>query len=144
MAVKRYQHAGFTPPIGRKWLTQASVLMSDEQMTRFRAAGNGDLDDEVETSETALGIVQETKLASDTTTDKILVQILRTFDEVLCKVTTGTMAATEIGDEADYDTTGSDGITLTESNNDFTIVEWNGETDEATCTVKALYYGGTA
>lgn len=143
MSVQRYENVSEFPQTGRRFTSQASVQYDDGQLVRFRAGGNGDIDNEVETGETVLGICEETKASSDTSTDPILITPIRNFDEVLCKVTTGTVTAGEVGDEFDFDTAGEDGITLTESNNDGTGIAVTGETDELIGVFKNLYFGGT-
>jgi hypothetical protein len=69
-----------------------------------------------------LGICLQTTLAASTA--PILIDIAFPGDEFQAKIETGTMAATEQGDEADINS--DDGITLTESNGDCTITGWDG------------------
>lgn len=59
------------------------------------------------------------------TTEAIEVTVLFRGDEVDCPVSTGTVALTQMGDEADV-VAGGLSITLTESNNDFRMVKMIG------------------
>lgn len=69
-----------------------------------------------------------------------LVDELVPSDEVEALIETGTMAATEIGEEADINS--ADGLTLTESNNDFLITKWDGlSTDKCIGVFKNLVRG---
>lgn len=74
------------------------------------------------TAKAILGIALE----AATSDDEVLVDILLPGDQVEATIETGTMAATEIGEEADINS--ADGLTLTESNNDFIITGWDGVT----------------
>lgn len=78
------------------------------------------------TSAEILGLALE---ASSATTDRILVDVLKPGDEVNALIETGTMVAAEVGEEADLNS--ADGLTLTESNNDFLITGWDGVTTTA-------------
>lgn len=69
-----------------------------------------------------LGIALEAATSSTT----VHVDILGSGDVVEATIETGTMAAAEVGEEADINS--ADGLTLTESNNDFLITGWDGVT----------------
>lgn len=69
-----------------------------------------------------LGIAKEAATSSTT----CRVDILNPGDEVEALIETGTMAAAEVGKAADINS--ADGLTLTESNNDFLITGWDGVT----------------
>lgn len=85
-----------------------------------------------------LGASLETNVANATT--PILVDIFQSGDLIDCKVGTGTMAATEIGEEADI--ADEDALTLTESNNDVLIQGWNRyDTDQCYASFKNLAEG---
>lgn len=73
-----------------------------------------------------LGIALESATSSTT----VHVDVLYPGEECSFPIETGTMADTEIGEEADINS--ADGLTLTESNNDVLITGWDG-TDTATC-----------
>jgi len=74
------------------------------------------------TSKPVLGIVVE----AGTNASTLSVDILQPGDLVEATIETGTMAAGEILNEADINS--QDGLTLTESNNDFIILGWDGST----------------
>lgn len=74
------------------------------------------------TSKSVLGICLEAATSSTAP----LIDILHPGEEVYATIETGTMAATEVGEEADINS--ADGLTLTESNNDFVITGWDGAT----------------
>lgn len=56
----------------------------------------------------------------------VLIDMLHPGDQVWVQIQTGTMSDTEVGKYADIED--EDGITLTESNNDFLILGWDGKT----------------
>lgn len=74
------------------------------------------------TSAEILGIALDGATSSTTCT----VDVLKPGDECEFPVETGSMAASEIGNEADL--ASEDGLTLTESNNDVVITGWDGVT----------------
>jgi hypothetical protein len=75
-------------------------------------------------------------------TTPIEIEILFAGDEVHCPVSTGTVALTQLGDEADV-VTGGLSITLTESNNDFRQVALEGDsTDTVIAVPLTSVYGG--
>jgi hypothetical protein len=74
------------------------------------------------TSAEILGIALDGATASTTCT----VDILKPGDECEFPVETGSMAASEIGNEADL--ASEDGLTMTESNNDVLVTGWDGVT----------------
>jgi len=123
----RFELMHDSPPKSRKWPTQASTQYDENELDSF-SAGNGRVNAGA-TNTKILGLAGETKASTDTSTDRILINIIRSFDELLANVSAGTMSATEIGNQADI--VDEDSITLTESNEDFTIVDFNGVTDEA-------------
>jgi hypothetical protein len=93
-----------------------------------------------------LGICKRAVAATGVTSDiyadttPIEVEILFQMDEVHCPVSAGTVALTELGDEADV-VTGGLSITLTESNNDFRQVALNGDaTDSVIATPQTTVY----
>lgn len=66
-------------------------------------------------------------LEDGTSATEVLVDLLTNpADEFEALIETGTMGAAEIGEEADINS--ADGLTLTESNNDFLILGWDGVT----------------
>lgn len=70
-----------------------------------------------------LGICRDPVAATDSNyadTTPIEVEHLSQGDEVICPVSAGTIALTQVGDEADV-VNGGLSLTLTESNNDFRI-----------------------
>ena len=91
------------------------------------------------TAKGVLGIAENAATASTT----VLVDILKPGDEVETSPVTGTMAASEIGNEADI--ASETAITLTESNGDCIITGWNGDTTvnagTAYITFKNLAHG---
>lgn len=74
---------------------------------------------------TAKGVLGITQTAATSSTN-VDVDILGPGDEVECDSITGTMAASEIGNEADISS--ETALTLTESNGDFLITGWDGTT----------------
>jgi len=87
------------------------------------AAVQFDENGEVVAAATAKAIVG-VAVAAATSSTNCTIDINHPGDEWVVDVTTGTMAADEIGEEADLET--STGATLTESNNDLLIVGWDG------------------
>lgn len=89
------------------------------------------------TAKGVLGIALEAGTSSTTVT----VDILRPGDEVAVTGITGTMGASEIGNEADI-VSGGLTVTLTESNGDLIITDWDGTTTTRLIgTFKNLAYG---
>jgi hypothetical protein len=90
-----------------------------------------------------LGIVQESITSAHAdyaNTKPINVEIVFRGAEVHCPVSSGTVALTQIGDEADI-VTGGLSVTLTESNNDFRMVKMNGAaTDTVIATPQTTVY----
>lgn len=81
-------------------------------------------------------------LADATSSTNVLVEIARPGVEYEFPIETGTMAAAEIGEEADLNS--ADGLTLTESNNDVLITGWDGVTTTKCYGVfKKLAFGET-
>ncbi len=74
------------------------------------------------TNKDNVGIALEDATSSTT----VKVDVLHGGDECEFVVESGTMAAAEIGNEADLNS--ADGVTLTESNNDVLITGWDGVT----------------
>lgn len=74
------------------------------------------------TSKAVLGVALE----GATSSTACLVDIAMPGDQWEATVSTGTMAAAEVGEEADFEDENS--LTLTESNNDFLITGWDGVT----------------
>tara|TARA_R100001530_G_scaffold118900_1_gene86045 strand:- start:700 stop:1104 length:405 start_codon:yes stop_codon:yes gene_type:complete len=74
------------------------------------------------TNKAVVGIA--VKAATSSTT--CIVDIVDDGSEWEIPIETGTMSATEVGEEADINS--GDGITLTESNNDVLITGWDGTT----------------
>lgn len=75
-----------------------------------------------------LGICEESVTSSSSNyadTTPVNIEIIFRGAEVFCPVSVGTVALTQLGDEADV-VTGGLSITLTESNNDFVQVRLNG------------------
>ena len=78
--------------------------------------------------------------ADATSSDTVHVEIATPSSEYVFPIETGTMAAAEVGEEADINS--ADGLTLTESNNDVLITGWDGvSTDECYGVFKILVYG---
>ncbi len=84
-----------------------------------------------------LGVALEAATSSTT----VSVDVASSGDTFLFPVETGTMADSEIGEEADLNS--ADGLTLTESNNDVVLTGWDGSnTAEAFGVFKNLAYSG--
>jgi hypothetical protein len=82
-------------------------------------------------------------LVAATSATTVDVDVLHDDHELLAPIETGTMAGTEVGEEADLNS--ADGLTLTEANNDAIITGWNGvDTDQCTCILKYLAFGSGA
>lgn len=104
-----------------------------EQCQTFSSAGTIAAKDAVQFDENGEVVVAATgaevlgiALQAATSSDNVLVDVLSPGDEVEATIETGTMAAAEVGEEADINS--ADGLTLTESNNDFLITGWDGVT----------------
>ena len=69
-----------------------------------------------------LGVALEASTSAATT--PILIDIVMPGDEFQAKIQTGTMANTEVGQEADF--ADEDALTLTESSGDCSLVGWDG------------------
>lgn len=81
-------------------------------------------------------------VASATSSTTCVVDIAMPGDEFEFPIETGTMAATEVGEEADLNS--ADGLTLTESNNDVLITGWDGVTTSKCYGIfKKLAFGET-
>lgn len=88
------------------------------------------------TAKGVLGICLKAATSSTNTE----VDILHPGDIVECTSVTGTMATTEIGNEADISS--ATALTLTESNGDALITGWDGATtSKLYCTFKNLAHG---
>lgn len=88
------------------------------------------------TAKEVLGIALEDATSSTTVT----VDVLRPGDECVFPIESGTMGAAEIGNEADL--ASPDGLTLTESNGDVVITDWDGvTTTQCYGTFKNLAHG---
>lgn len=74
------------------------------------------------TGKAIVGIAEE----DATSSTNVLVDVVLPGDEFEFTIESGTMAAGEIGEEADLNS--ADGLTLTESNNDVLITGWDGVT----------------
>lgn len=108
--------------------------LSAGELCQFDEAG------EIISAVTAKGVLG-IALAAATSSTTVLVDILSPGDEVKCNSITGTMGASEIGNEVDL-STGGLAVTLTESNGDAIITGWDGATTtELYCTFKNLAYG---
>lgn len=113
-----------TDPRSKKYLVGGSVTVAPGDLVQFKE-GSGSIILGVTNAE-VLGVALESSASGSTA--PILVDIIHTGDIFEAKVEAGTMAATEIGDEADINS--EDGITLTESNNDCIIEGWDGTTTD--------------
>ena len=124
-------------PRGKKYTVGGSVTVAVGDVVQIKEA-SGSIILGV-TSAEVLGVALEASASGSTT--PILVDVAYPGDEFECRVSTGTMAATEIGDEADL--ADEDSITLTESNNDVLITGWDGtDTGKAYVTFKNLFHAG--
>lgn len=100
---------------------------------RYNAAGTIAVGDAVQFDENGEVVVCATNkavlgvaLTAATSATDCLVDIAMPGDQWEATVSTGTMAAAEVGEEADFEDENS--LTLTESNNDFLITGWDGYT----------------
>lgn len=93
-------------------ITAGDLVQYDEGGEVIAAATNKDI----------VGIALEDATSSTT----VHVDVVHSGDELEFPVEAGTMAAAEIGNEADLNS--ADGVTLTESNNDVLITGWDGVT----------------
>ena len=124
-------------PRAKKYTVGGSVTVAPGDLVQFKEA-SGSVILGV-TSAEVLGVALEASASGSTT--PILVDIIYPGDIFVAKVETGTMAATEVGDE--FDINSEDGITLTESNNDGLIEGWDGvNTDLAYVSFKNIARSG--
>ena len=92
----------------------------------------------MQSSDIVLGIYTESITSTHddfANTNPVNVEIIFRGAELFCPVTTGTVALTQLGDEADV-LNGGLGLTLTESNNDFRQIALDGSSTNtvyATC-----------
>lgn len=111
----------------RKYLSLASTAFVVGDLVKFDASTG--VVTAATTNETYLGVVMTAKPSTDATTAAILIDIVLPSDEFLVDVGSGTAAATSVGKQADLRAPANNGsITLTASNNDVTIMGWDGYT----------------
>lgn len=101
--------------------TAGSALAKGDILQMTEATGSRTVDNAASDS-AVLGIC-DAAISSAATG---LVDVLSPSDQVWVQIQTGTMSATEVGKFADI--SDETGITLTESNNDFLILGWDGKT----------------
>jgi len=111
-------------------------ITGDRDVREFNSAGTiaeGDCEQFDENGEVVVGAtgaeILGVALEAATSSTTVKVDVLKPGDEVDALIETGTMAQTEVGEEADINS--ADGLTLTESNNDFLITGWDGVTTTA-------------
>lgn len=116
-----------------KLLLSADTISAGE-LVQYDEAG------EVISAVTAKGVLG-IALEAGTSSTSVHVDILGPLDEVSVTGITGTMAASEIGNEADI-VSGGLTVTLTESSGDFLITGWDGTTTSVCYgTFKNLAHG---
>jgi hypothetical protein len=105
--------------------------MGERDVRVFPSAGTIAANDLVQFDENGEVVVAATNkdivgiaLEAATSSTNVHVDVLKDDHEVEATVSTGSMAAAEIGEEADLEDENS--LTLTESNNDFLITGWDG------------------
>jgi stress response protein SCP2 len=123
-------------PRAKKFIVGGSVTVAPGDVVQIKEA-SGSIILGVSGAE-VLGVALEASASGSTA--EILVDLAYPGDIFEMKIETGTMAAVQIGDEADINS--ADGLTLTESNNDVLLVGWNGtNTDLAYVTFKNTFFG---
>lgn len=121
--------------------------MGARDVRLFPSAGTiakGDLVQFDENGEVVVGATNKDivgiALEAATSSTNVHVDVLKDDHELEATISSGTMAADEIGEEADL--ADENDLTLTESNNDALIVGWDGvTTTKCYCKLKYLAFG---